>query len=55
MGQYGRPNLALAGILVFSNSQVLLPCNMLLCTEPLHSLPLTFSDIYLLVSNGLPA
>jgi len=29
-----------------------LPCNILLCTQLLYNLPLTFNDISLLVSNG---
>jgi len=32
--------------------QASLPCNILLCTQLLYSLPLTFNDISLLVSNG---
>jgi len=36
----------------FLTSQVLLPCNILLCTQLLYNLPLTVNDISLLVSNG---
>jgi len=36
----------------FLTGQVSLPCNILLCTQLLYNLPLTVSDISLLVSNG---
>jgi len=36
----------------FLMGQVLLPCNILLRTQLLYSLPLTVNDISLLVSNG---
>jgi len=36
----------------FLMGQVSLPCNILLLTQPVYNLPLTFNDISLLVSNG---
>jgi len=36
----------------FLTGQLSLPCNILLRTQPLHNLPLTFNDISLLASNG---
>jgi len=36
----------------FLTGQVSLPCNILLCTQLLYNLPLTISDISLLVCNG---
>jgi len=32
--------------------QVSLPCNILLCTQLLYSLPLIISDVSILISNG---
>jgi len=38
--------------LSFLTGQVSLPCNILLHTQPLYNLPVTFDDISLLVSSG---